>query len=104
MYKTMVLSLLEERPEIHDQLRKNRALLPALNRYASQLKARHEAWMDRLSQAKPGSAESQLASEALVIALQELKDCLTSGFPGNGSEFLSLEGAMAFIRAHKPPA
>lgn len=104
MYKTIVLELLQQRPEIHDQLIRNRTLLPTLNLYASQLKANHETWKDRLSQARPGTGESQLASEALEIALQELEDCLTSGLPPNESGPLSLDGAMAFIRAHKPPA
>jgi hypothetical protein len=83
MYKTIVLALLEERPEIYNRLLRSRTLLATLNLYASWLKGRHETWKDRLSQAKPGTAESQLASEALEIAVQEFKDFLTSGLPPN---------------------
>ena len=104
MYKTIVLELLQQYPEIHEQLRRNRTLLATLNLYASQLKASHETWTDRLSQAKPGSCENQLASEALELALRELEDCLASGLPPNGSGPASLDGAMAFIRGHKPLA
>lgn len=104
MYKTIVLELLQQRPEIHDELRRSRTLLATLSFYASKLKAGHETWKDRLSRARPGTGESQLASEALEVALQELEDCLTSGIPPNGSEPLSLGGAMAFIRGHTPPA
>ena len=42
-YKTIILELLEQRPEIHDQLRKNRKLLPTLEICAHELKTSHEA-------------------------------------------------------------
>ncbi len=102
-YKTMVLELLQQCPEFHGQLRSTRKLLPTLDHYSGLLKARHEAWKDRLSQAKPGSDASQIASEALEIALKELHSLL-SGSPPDESEPLSLEAAMAFIRSHTPPA
>ena len=102
-YKTIVLELLKQRPELHNQLRSNRMLLPTLERYARVLKANHETWKDRLSQAKPGSDPSQIASEALEIALKELEDFLDSGSPQNDGEPLSLEGAMGFIRRRTPP-
>jgi hypothetical protein len=103
-YKTIVLHLLQQRPQLHDQLRKNRMLLPTLDLYASDLKASHEAWKDRLSQAKPGSSESQIAAEALELALQAMEDCLPSESPPDDSETLSLEEAMTFLRRHTPPA
>jgi hypothetical protein len=103
-YKTIVLELLQQRPEMHNQLRSKRMLLPTLERYASELKASHEAWKDHLSQARPGSDRSQIASEALEIALKELQDRLPSGSPPDENEPLSVEGAMAFIRRHTPPA
>ena len=102
-YKTIILELLQQRPEIHDELRSNRMLLPTLERYASALKASHEAWKDLLSEAKPNSDASQIASEALEIALKELEDRLSSGSPPDDNEPLSLEAAMAFIR-RTPPA
>jgi hypothetical protein len=103
-YKTIVLELLQQRPEIYDQLRKQRLLLSTLELFASELKARHEAWQYLLAQAKPGSDPSQIASEALEIALQGLEDFLSSGSPPNDSEPLSLDAAMAFLRHHTPPA
>jgi hypothetical protein len=103
-YKTMVLELLQQHPEIHEQLRNQRMLLPMLDLYSSQLKTRHEDLKERLSQAKPDSNPSQIASEALEIALKELEGRLTSGSPPLASEPLSLDAAMAFVRAHTPPA
>jgi hypothetical protein len=103
-YKTMVLELLEQRPEMYDRLRKERLLLPALDFYARELKASHEARKVLLSQAKPASSENQIASEALEIALKELEDSLPPAFPPDNNEALSLDDAMAFIRRHSPPA
>ena len=101
-YKTIVLELLKQRPELHNQLRSNRMLLPTLERYARELKANHETWKDRLSQAKPGSDQSQIASEALEVALNELEGFLDSAFPPEGGKPPSLEEAMAFIRRRAP--
>ncbi len=102
-YKTIVLQLLEDRPELHEQLRSSRQLLSTLERLAKELKTSHEGWKDQISQARPGSEPSQIASEALEIALQELVDRLPTASPQNGDD-LSLDSAMAFLRAHTPPA
>ena len=55
-----------------------------------------------LCQARPGSDPSQIASEALEMALKELEDRLPSASPQNDHEPLSLDAAMAFIRRHTP--
>jgi hypothetical protein len=99
MYKTIVLGLLERFPELHGELCRNQTLLPAVNLYSTRLKESHEAWKERLSTARPGSDESQIASEALELALKELEDNLTSGVQPTGGQPPSLDGAMAFIRA-----
>src|SRR5438105_447841 len=91
-YKTIVLGLLEEHLEIHQQFQSTRTLLSRVDRYAKELKTSHEAWMERLSQAKPGSDQAQTSSEALEFALKELEDSLASLSP-NQNEPLSLEGA-----------
>jgi len=103
-YKTMILELLQQRPEMHGRLKKSRTLLPELERYARELKAGHEAWTDRLAQQKPGSDPSQIASEALEIALKEVEDCLPPASPPQEDDPLSLDAAMTFLRRHTPPA
>jgi hypothetical protein len=102
-YKTMVLEMLEARPEMHERLRRERKLLATMEHYAGELKALHEAWKTQLARRRPGSDESQVSSEALELALQELQACLDSASP-DGSGALSLDEAMAFIRKHTPPA
>ncbi len=103
-YKTIVLELLQQYPQIHEQLRSQRSLLATLELHARQLKTSHEAWKRRLSRAKPGSDPSQIANAALELALQELEGRLTSGLPPRGSEPLSLDAAIAFVRGRTPPA
>ena len=73
-YKTIVLELLKERTELHEQLRLTRRLRPTLETCARELKASHESWKESLSLTKPGSEPSQIASEALEIAIKELDD------------------------------
>jgi hypothetical protein len=96
-YKTIVLELLQQHPEIHTQLRSKRMLLPTMEVYASQLKTRHETWMEHLSRTGPGGGPSQVANEALEIALKELENSL--GSPDD-SEPIFAEPAIEFIRGH----
>ena len=101
-YKTIVLELLRERTELHEQLRLTRRLLPTMEAYARELKASHETWKDSLSKANPGSEPSQISSEAMEIALKELEDRLPNVSPTDDTEPLSLDQAMAYMRGHTP--
>jgi hypothetical protein len=105
-YKTIVLELLQQYPEFHRELASRKTLLSTLDRYAADLKARHENWTRTLSREQPERAPSQIASEALELALQELRDALPAeSMPNDDStEPLSLDAAMAFLRRHTPPA
>ena len=104
LYKTIVLGLLEQRPEIHDQLRKSRMLLKAMEFYAGELKALHEGWTRHLSERRPDSDESQIASEALEIALQELEGCLPAASSPEASGQPTVEDLLAFLKEATPPA
>jgi hypothetical protein len=99
-YKTIVLELLKERTELHEQLRKNRKLLSTIELYAKELKTNHEAWKELLLGLRPGSDPSQIASEALEMALKELEDRLPSASPQSQHGALFLDAAMLFIRRH----
>jgi len=99
-YKTIVLELLQQRPEMHEQLRKERKLLTTLEFYAKELKESHEAWKETLGQQRPGSDQSQIASEAMELALKELEDRLPSASETGEEEAISLDEAMAYLRNH----
>jgi hypothetical protein len=101
-YKTIILELLKQRPQMYEQLRKERKLLATMERFAKELKASHLAWKELLSPLRPGSDESQIASEALEMALKEIQDHLPSESPQDGSETLFLDAAMLFIRRPTP--
>jgi hypothetical protein len=60
--------------------------------------------MNRLGQARPESKPGQISSEALELAVQDLRDLLTEESPPDDTEPLSLDAAMAFLRRHTPPA
>jgi hypothetical protein len=96
-YKTMILEMLEQRPRMREELRQSRKLLPTMELYASELKESHEAWKERLLQGKPQADPSQIASEAMELALKDMEDRLPSESSQNESEALSLDQAMAHI-------
>ena len=62
-YKTIALELIQDRPELYEQLRSSKRLLPTMDAYAIELKDSHDAWKDQLNQAKPGSDPSQIAAK-----------------------------------------
>ena len=96
-YKTIVLELLKERTELHEQLRLTRRVLPTLETCSRELKASHEMWMETLAQANPGSDPIQIASEALELAIKELEDRLPAASRVDENETLSLDQAMASV-------
>ena len=97
-YKTIALELIQQKPELYERLRSSKRLLTAMDAYAIELKASHEAWKEQLSQARPGSDPSQIASEAMELAIQDLRDRLPSGSQATEADPLSLDAAMSFIR------
>jgi hypothetical protein len=103
-YKTIILEMLQEQPELYEQLRSTKRLLPTLDAYAIELKAMHEACKGRLRRARPGSDPSQVASEALELAIEELRDRLPCGSPKDEAEPISPDAVVNFLRRHTPPA
>ncbi|HTU22724.1 MAG TPA: hypothetical protein VMG10_32085 [Gemmataceae bacterium] len=100
LYKTIILELIQNRPDLYEQLRKERMLLPTVNRLAGELKARHLAWKQELQETRPGS-DSQIASEAAEQAVTEMEDRLSADSEEEARAFL--DEAMAFLRP-TPPA
>ncbi len=104
IYKTIVMEILQDRPQMYERLRRQRILLPELERYSLRLKESHEAWKKQLASLKPGSAPAQIASEARELAVEDLMRALPCEQSQNDDEPLSLDGAMMFIRQHSNPA
>ena len=94
-YKTIVLELLQEQTQLHEQLRLQRQVLPVLNLCASVLKAAHNHWKQMLAEACPGSQPDQIASQALELAIEELRACLPDSV--RPDETFSLDEAMASL-------
>jgi hypothetical protein len=97
-YKTIIYELLQQRPQMHKRLQKERKLLTTLEIYAKELKESHNAWKEVLAGENPGSDPSQIASEAMEMALKELEDRLPAESPQGDQEAFSLDQAMAYIR------
>jgi hypothetical protein len=103
-YKTIVLELLPDYPRTQQRLATTRQLLPALDRYALQLKNMHQHWKEQLRKAKPTMDPVSLASAALEMALEELRRRLSLEESGDEAGSPDLDEAMAFARKHTPPA
>jgi type II secretory pathway component PulM len=99
LYKTIVQHLLENRPQMHETLRKERKLLTTLETYARELKDSHESWMGILQQEAPERMREQVSTEAFELALNELTDRLPPESPPADQEELSLDQAMAHLRS-----
>jgi len=104
LYKTIVTEMLLDRPGRHEQLRVRGTLLQSMEQLALALKACHLSWMTQLDETRPGSDPSQISSEALELALQELQESLppASQLSGEEMEPLSLDAAMTFLQRHMP--
>lgn len=72
LYKTIILQLLEDRPQIYNQLKAERKSLATIEALALQLKAEQQAVLADLKQACPEVDQTQLASQSLELALAEL--------------------------------
>jgi len=102
-YKTLTLQLLRNNRKIYHRLKQTRKTLPTLDLYSKELKRSHEGWKDSLSESRPGSDPSQIASEAMELALQELEDRLQSELLPAGRESLTLDGAITYLRNPSQP-
>jgi hypothetical protein len=103
-YKTIILELIQSQTKLHDRLCLDRQLLSTVNSYAVDLKASHEEWKDRLSQSRPNSDPSQIAAEAMELAIEELSARMPSESLKGEAEPMPLDAAMSYIRRHTPPA
>jgi dsDNA-specific endonuclease/ATPase MutS2 len=97
-YKTITLELLREQRALYEQLRQTHQLLPTLETLSRELKKSHETWKETLAQARPESHPSQIASEAMEMAVKELEERLRPASLQGEEE--PLDAAMAFVRNH----
>jgi hypothetical protein len=105
-YKTIVLELIRyDYPALHEQLRQSRSLLTALEDHAIALRRYHQDWIDRLSLKWPSREPALIASQAMELAILDLRDDLPSASAPSGMEDrLSLAEAMEHISKPTPTA
>lgn len=98
-YRTIVLRLIQRHQLTYQHLCSSQRLMPTVDLYAEQLKANHHSWNGRLVKANPGYNPVQLQSESLELAIRDLENYLVAHFQANDNNRISLDSAMAFIRA-----
>lgn len=102
-YKTIILELLQESPDLYQRLKASRTLLRTIDLYAIELKSRHQDLVAELTRSQPGMAPEQIASAAMEIAVQEVTEGLAAR-PTGEEEPLSLDSAMVYVRRHTATA
>lgn len=102
-YQSIMLDLLECHPNIQATLLDQRLTPAILTEMANHLQASHQFWIQELTRKRPGSAE-QIASEALELALDDLKQQFQARRTPSLDSTFSLDDAMAYLRRHTPPA
>ena len=103
-YRSIVLELLQQRPRACERLKKQHMMLEAVNSFGSILKLNHEAIMQQMLEANPGSDPTQIKQAAFEIALSHLEEALPSESDQDGEESLSLDQAMAHLLKDSLPA
>jgi hypothetical protein len=103
-YKTLLLELIRQNPELHNALKQAGTLAATLDRSARELKANHEAWQAELSKSRPQTAPAQIRTEALELALKEMESRFASESAADAANPLSLDDAMMFLRRGTPTA
>lgn len=102
MYKTIVLEMIQEQPELYEDFRGKKMLLPAIEAYAADLMTSHRQWQEQLRRQNPGSDPRQITAEAMELAIQDLLGHFPSASPKDDMN-LTLDAAMSYLRPHTPP-
>ena len=101
-YKTIVMELLEQNPELHNQLKQHQKLLETINEMAFELKASREHMIAELAAQQPDVAYSVTCSQATEIAIAELQQRLAPTSDHETNEAMSLDQIMASVTQHSP--
>jgi hypothetical protein len=75
-YKTIILELLEQNPDLYRRLKRNRQVRQTMDRLAVDLQRRHLELRSYLQQSQPGAGSSELSSQAMEMAIAELREQL----------------------------
>ena len=99
-YKTIVMELLEQNPELHNHLKQNRKLLETIDTMALELKLRREQTIAELAEQQPDVESSVICSQATEIAIAELQQRLAPTSDHETREAMSLDQIMASVIQH----
>lgn len=97
-YKTIVLELIEQRPHLHEKLKRERKLLSTMETIARELKASHEEISRDLASEQPQTEASLISSQAMEMACKELEARMPPAASTVDDQELSLDAAIGHIR------
>ncbi|WP_437193947.1 hypothetical protein [Planctomicrobium sp. SH527] len=96
-YKTIAMELIEQRPQMHEKLKRERKLLTTMETIARELKASHEEISRDLASEQPQMEASLISSQATEMAITEMQDRMPPVNPKGEEDELSLDQIMASL-------
>ena len=96
-YKTIVMELIEQRPHLHEKLKRERKLLSTMERVARELKASREEIRRDLASEQPHMEASLISSQAMAMAISELEARMPPERPNEEKDELSLDQITASL-------
>lgn len=75
-YKSIILTLIEQNPQLHAELKSSRSLLATVEREARAFKDQHEGYLADLTNQAPEAAVGALSSQAFEVALADMESRL----------------------------
>jgi hypothetical protein len=100
LYKTIVLELIQDRPELCSRLRQERLMLQAVETLAVDLKSRHEQWQQKLLNTMRGEAKELIHSRAMEFAIDEAIKMLPGESETADQRTVSMNALIDRVRSH----
>ncbi|MFN8707414.1 MAG: hypothetical protein ACK526_13510 [Planctomyces sp.] len=73
-YKTIVMELINDQPELLSTLRESRTLLPSIERWAVLLRSQHLALIDEYLRQTSGVTANEVSSQAMEVAVEQIRE------------------------------
>ncbi len=103
LYKTIVLELIQDRPELCARLRSEKLMLRTVESLALTLKTSQQAWQEQLVTTMRGDSEKLIGSRAMELAIRDMIESLPSEPSRNGDEAISLDALIQSVRSPTLP-
>jgi hypothetical protein len=75
-YKTIVMELINDHPELQSRLLENQTLLPSIEQWAVILRRQHRELIEEFLQQESGVTANEVSSRAMEVAVEQIREQL----------------------------